>query len=75
MDKGNTKNYNYGSDDSGNTDNNDAGDGDSSDGDSSNSNSSNSNKGNEAYGCVGQRGLLVPVSCRLKLKRAIKHRL
>ena len=73
MDKGNTENYNYGSDDSGDTDNNDAGDGDSSNSDSSNSNSSDSDEGNKAYGYVGQRGLLVPISYRLKLKRAIKY--
>ena len=42
IDKGNAKNYNYRSDNSGDTDNNDAGD----------SNSSDSNEGNEAYGCI-----------------------
>jgi len=75
VDKGNAENYNYGSNNSGNTDNNNARDGNSSDGNSSNSNSSGSDKGNEAYGCIGQRGSLAPVSNRLKPKRAIKHRL
>jgi hypothetical protein len=65
MDKGNTKNYNYGSDDSSNTDNNNARDG----------NSSDSDKGNEAYRYTRQRGSLAPVSSKLKPKRATKHRL
>ena len=80
MDEGNAENCNYGSDDSGDTDDDDAGDGDSSDGnssdgDSSNGNSSDSNKGNKAYGYIGQQGSLVPISSKLKPKRAAKHRL
>ena len=75
VDEGNAENYNYGSDNSGDTDNNDAKDGDSSDSDSSNGNSSGSDKGNKAYGYVGQRGSLAPVSGGLKLKRTTKHRL
>jgi len=63
MDKGNIKNYNYRSDNSGNTDNNNARDGDS----------SNSDEGNEAYGCVRQRGLLAPISSKLKPKHAAKY--
>jgi hypothetical protein len=63
VDKGNAENYNYKSDDSGNTDNNGAGDGDSSD----------SDKGNKAYGYIGQRGLLAPISSKLKPKRAVKY--
>jgi hypothetical protein len=70
MDEGNAKNCNYGSDDSGDMDDDDAGDGDSSD-----SNSSDNDKGNKAHGCAGQRGLLAPVSGRLKPKRATKHHL
>ena len=64
MDEGNTKNCNYGSDDSGGIDNNNARD----------SNSSDSDKGNEAYRCVGQRGSLAPVYSRLKPKRTTKQR-
>ena len=75
MDEGNAENCNYGSDNSGDTDNNDARDGNSSDSDSSDGNSSDSNEGNEAHGCIGQRGSLVPVSYRLKPKRATKYRL
>ena len=75
MDKGNAKNCNYRSDNSGDMDNDDARDGNSSGSDSSNGNSSDSDKGNKAYGCAGQRGLLAPISGKLKLKRAAKHRL
>ena len=90
MDEGNAENCNYGSNDSGDTDNDDTGDGDSSDGDSSDSNSSDgdssngdssdsnssdSNEGNKAHGCAGQRESPAPVSGKLKLKRAAKHRL
>jgi len=65
MDEGNTKNYNYGSDDSGHTDNNDARDGDSSD----------SKEGNEAYRYIGRRGLLTTISSRLKPRSPIYNRL
>ena len=65
IDKGNTKNCNYRSDNSGDIDNDNARDGDSSD----------SDEGNEAYGYIRQRGSLAPISGKLKPKRAIKHRL
>jgi len=68
IDKSNTKNYNYGSDNSGDIDNNDA-----RDGNSSNSDSSNSDEGNKAYGYIGQRESLAPISSRLKPKRSTKY--
>jgi len=63
VDKGNAKNYNYGSNNSGDMDNNSARD----------SNSSDSNEGNKAYRYIGQRGLLAPISGELKLKRTVKY--
>jgi len=52
VDESKAENYNDGSDDGGDTDNDDAGDGDSSDSDG----------GNEAWGYVGRRGSLNPIS-------------
>ena len=65
IDKSKAENYNDRSDGSGDTDDDDARDGDSSD----------SDEGNEAYGCVGRRGSLAPISSGLKPKHAAKHRL